>query len=60
MKIAQTIVIAWWLAKLALHILNHDEPLKRPMLKYNMFSTILDIIISASILYWGGFFDCLF
>ena len=54
MKIAQTIVIAYWMTRLFINILNHGEFIKKPVLKYNAFTAI-----SATVLYWGGFFDSL-
>lgn len=59
MKIAQTIVIAYWMTRLFINILNHGEFIKKPVLKYNAFTVITDIAISATVLYWGGFFDSL-
>ena len=32
----------------------------KPQKEYNAWTKLVDVIISLSILYWGGFFDCFF
>lgn len=59
MKLPQTLVIAYFIARLFIHAINHGEPIKHPNLKYNFVSDLIVILIVVAVLYWGGFFDCL-
>lgn len=59
MKLAQTLVIAWFLTRLAIHALYHGDVIKTPVCRYNFWRTVIDVIITAGVLYWGGFWDCL-
>lgn len=59
MKLPQTLVIAWFLARLAIHAIYHGEAIKDPVCRYNFWRVVIDVFITAGVLYWGGFFDCL-
>ena len=62
MIISQILVIAYWLAKIFIHVENHGKPLEmfdgKP-LEYNVVRAIFIILIDAIVLYYGGFWDCL-
>lgn len=59
MKLAQILIISWWFSKLALSALNHGKDISPEPQKYNFVTTLATIAISASVLYIGGFWDCL-
>lgn len=57
MIFAQTLVIAYWIALIAIHSINHGKPIDN---KYNVWTRTLVTAINATVLYFGGFWDCLF
>lgn len=59
MILSQVIVIAWFIAKICIHAINHGEQIKKPMLKYNVWANLISVAIEVIILYYGGFWDCL-
>ena len=60
MIISQILVIAYWFAKIFINAINHNKSLSdaKPI-KYNVWSAIVTIIIEATVLYYGKFWDCL-
>lgn len=52
----QLIYLGLIILALGLHIGVHGQ--RQP--KYNAWTQLVSSIISVSILYWGGFFDCFF
>lgn len=60
MIVSQILVIAYWLAKLFIHAINHGKVMNdgKPQ-KYNVVSVILNTIIGVIVLYYGGFWNCL-
>lgn len=59
MIFAQTLVIAYWLAVIFIHAINHGQPYRSEN-KYDVFTKSIATAISATVLYFGGFWDCLF
>ena len=57
MIFAQTLVIAYWIALIAIHSINHGKPIDN---KYTVWTRTLATAINATVLYFGGFWDCLF
>lgn len=57
MIFAQTLVIAYWIALIFIHTSNHGKPIDD---KYNVWARTLITAINATVLYFGGFWDCLF
>ena len=52
----QLIYLGLIILGLGMHMALHGEKQKR----YNAWTQLVASIISVGILYWGGFFDCLF
>ena len=57
MIFAQTLVIAYWIA---FNFYKKIKPGKAQKQKYNVLPRTLVTAINATVLYFGGFWDCLF
>jgi len=53
MGIPQIIIIIFYTITFTGHLIKHGQP--QP--KYNVWSTLLGLIINGVILYWGGFWN---
>jgi len=56
----QIITLVLWLFNLIITSLRHGKPRPEIGQKYNIYTTSASIIITAAILYWGGFFNVFF
>jgi len=55
--IPQIIVLVLWVINLILTAKNHGKYKSKWGKKNNIWLTSMSILITASILYWGGFFN---
>ena len=58
--IPQIIVLVLWVLNLILTGINHGKYKTKWGKKDNIWLTSISILITASLLYWGGFFNVFF